>query len=549
MTDAEVLKEFDMIISVTEKTLNDQFMRLMEMDIIHPKLIIVQELNDSGGYTFKIYNSANEIPRAENGDPLYATIVVDIQPQVTISHNNKIITFILKFSAGEAWFWLGQYQRTKLLKYDTSGWQYAVAVNIDLTQLQKNSAWTKIIKVPDFIKDRLNELLADMYDVNYLFMDFQSSDLMNFIPGKTEAGLTKDNMDQLVLFMDFYMKQFSETGNPFILAYSIIQGDETKVPSDAAVPVSLKPTGTSYTMFTDAVNQDFSTLNFAMVTKGGHGSIMRSPDGFESNRISPKEGCDVKITYTAPCFSEALIIKPLYEKLCNEIFNKIQSYLTLGPNKTYNEAKEIIVTGYKFTIADWNIRSDIYRNIFEVNISNHEDEIHYDIKGTLFIYKGMTMDMGICEARASAEVWTEWSAKFIVMASKWYYRKPILIFRPSGKIDKCTPATDTNECAILWSRIQEGLDQFLAAFNFFDLNFLNTMLTEIFQNTPEAGDMYSVVSHMENSFNNAFILAAGGVVPIDRPVSDMSGNMSILLKCKPDGEVAATTQTENGVNF
>lgn len=542
MKNTDVFKDFDMVVSITEKTINDQLTHLLRMGTIHPELIITQELDDdTGEYKFKVYDSPDDIPRNAKGEPESATIEVEIHPQVTISGSGKIITFILKFLGGSVWFWKGQGPKARLVQYDAAGWQYAVAINMDLKQLQKDNL-AKDVKVPGFVEDQLNNFMSNMFDVNHLFMNFQSTDLMKFDPDKTDAGAAKDQgVEQLVIFMNFYLKWLTETGNPFILGYSITQNDQTAVPAEEKVPDSIKPTGTTYTMFHDNTYQHLSTLNFALVTKGGYGTIKSSVDNFESNWISPDDQCDAKMIYAASRFSEEFILKPLYERLRDQTYDKLKEGLTLGPKKGYNEAKQATATGYKYVISDWNISSDIYQNSFEVNISNHPTEIHYDVKGSMFVYKSQEKNM-ICTARAWAETRTEWTAKFIIRVAKDSDGQPTLKFEQSCTVDKYEPSNGKNTCADIWDGIGDILDFLGKIFSFLGLN-LTSLLDDIFKTqVPGLGNIAIALGNMNDSFNSAVMLPAGGVFFFKNPVADTPGNVALSLTYKTDSQVAVESK-------
>jgi len=542
MKNTDVFKDFDMVVSITEKTINDQLTHLLRMGTIHPELIITRKLNKkTRKYEFETLKSTDDIVLDEDGVPTSATIAVSIHPQISINSSGKIVTFILKFTEGYAWFWEGFGGEAEIVKYDATGWQYAVAINMDFKQLQKDNL-AKDIKVPGFVEDQLNKFMSNMFDVSHLFMNFQSTDLMKFDPDKTDAGAAKDQgVEQLVIFMNFYLKWLTETGNPFILGYSITQNDQTAVPDEEKVPDSIKPTGTTYTMFHDNTYQHLSTLNFALVTKGGYGTVKSSVDNFESNWISPDDQCDAKMIYAASRFSEEFILKPLYQRLRDQTYEKIKNDVTLGPQKEYNEAKQTTATGYKFVISDWNVDTDIYQNAFEVNISNHPTEIHYDVKGKLFVYKRKEKKMG-CTAAGWAEARTEWSAKFIIRVAKDSDGQPTLKFEQSCIIDKYEPKSGKNDCAAFWGGIGDILGFLTSIFSFLGVN-LSSMLEDIFKTqVPGLGNIAIALGNMDDSFNSAVMLPAGGVFFFKNPVADTPGNVALSLTYKTDSQVAVESK-------
>ncbi|QKJ30679.1 hypothetical protein HQ865_13250 [Mucilaginibacter mali] len=543
MKNTDVFNDFDMVVSITEKTINDQLTHLLRMGTIHPELIIIQTYDKkTKKYAFKVCKSTDEIPLNDEGGPVRPTISVDIQPQVTISSSGKIITFIIKFLDGNAWFWDQPGPDAELVKYDAKGWQYAIAINMALTQLPKDGSGN--IKAPDFVKNQLDKFTSNMFDISHLFMDFQATDLMSYDPIKTKTDSAGDfGKEQLVNFMKAYLTWLTETGNPYILGYSITQNDKTTVSKDEKVPDSLRPTGTTFTMFNDNKNPALSTLNFALVTKGGYGKIKKNPDIFDTNWISPQDQCDAKMIYAASRFSEEFVMKPLFNKLNDDTYNALKGSLTLGPKKSYQQARKATSTGYSFEIFNQDAVSDKYQNNLEVAITNHPAEIHYDVKGNIFVKKINTTNMGFCEAEASAQASTGWHANFIVKVAKDKDGNPALAFEQFVSIDSHNASTDKNGCAKFWSAIGDILDALLSVFKIFDLGSLTSIITNVFRtNIPGIGDINVALGNLDNSFNGAVMLPAGGVFFFKNPSADATGNVSLSLTYKTDSKVAATAR-------
>jgi hypothetical protein len=543
MNNTDVFKDFDMVVSITERSINDQLTHLLRMGTISPELVIVQELNEqTDEFEFKVLDSSDDIEFDGKGNPYSATIAVEIKPKISINDSGKTVTFMLEFTGGYAWFWKGTGPKAKLVKYDATGWQYAVAINMDFKQLKKDNLENNV-KVPDFVEEQLTQFMSNMFDVNHLFMNFQSADLMRFDPDKTNAGDAKDvGVEQLVTFMNFYLKWLTKTGNPFILGYSITQNDKTAVPDEAKVPDSIKPVGTTYTMYRDNLHPHLSTLNFTLVTKGGYKTIRRSPDNFDTNWITPEDQCDAKMIYAASRFSEEFILKPLFEKLRDETHDKLKGALTLVAKRSYDQAKKVLPQGYRFEVADQNLDTDIYKNSYDVEIINEPGATHYKVKGSIIVYKKKTKDMFFCEAEASARALTEWEATFTVMVEKDAQGQPTLAFKQKCEVKRFENTKDKNNCAKAWDAIGEILSTLSSVFDLVGLN-LSSLVNEIFKtNTPGIGDIRVALSNMDNSFNNAIMLPAGGVFFFKNPVADTAGNMAMSLTYKADSEVKVATQ-------
>ena len=134
------------------------------------------------------------------------------------------------------------------------------------------------------------------------------------------------------MFMNFYLKWLVSSGNPYILGYSLTTTDRTNYDPDQNVPDSLRPVGTTYTMYYDPKYPDLSNLNFVLATKGGHRSIAGTPGNFDTNWISPTDQCDAKMIYSHSCLIEQFFLQPFFDQLRTGVYAQIKDQIDIEGN-------------------------------------------------------------------------------------------------------------------------------------------------------------------------------------------------------------------------
>jgi hypothetical protein len=232
----------------------------------------------------------------------------------------------------------GEGPLAQLTSYDMRGWSYGIDVNMDLAAIAKEDIARKVA-VPPNVRDQLTQFTDNMFTVNSLFMDFESTDLLQFSPMHSTAGAAGDpGLDALALFMQFYLKSLVTSGNPYILGYSATTTPATKYPESQQVPSSLQPAGTTYTMYYDAANPNLSTLDFVLVTQGGKKTIPGTPGNFDSNWILPGEQVDGKIIYSHAVLIENLLLEPFFNEFRRRIYDNIHGRIDVGIGRSTTRA-------------------------------------------------------------------------------------------------------------------------------------------------------------------------------------------------------------------
>lgn len=536
MKNTEVFCDYDMVVCMTEKTINDQLLHLAKMGIIKSELILVQTIAKND-YVYEVLDSSADIPMEPDGTPTWSYIDGIYIPQVKISESGSNITFILNFQSGTAYFWDGEGRRANLVPYDMTGWTYGIVITLDLKAVEKDDIGKKI-KVPDLVKDQLYHFMSSMFSVNHLFMDFESVDLMRFDPAHTDSKGSGDiGLKQLASFMQFYLADLVKKGNPYILGYSLTTTDHTNYDPDQSVPDLLRPVGTTFSLYHDPNHPELSNLNFVLGTKGGHGSKLGTPGNFDTNWISPAEQCDAKMIYSHKVLAEALFLKPMFEQVRSGVYAQIKDNISVAEGNDYDAAKTTTSTGYNYGISNIAAGDDQYVNSMSASFSSDATTASIAINGHMSFYKEIHKDMGLCNAEADASGSLDWNTKLTFSAAKDAKGEPTL------KVDKTPMATPNhtqdshqNDCAKGFEVIGKILGKLLDALTgMLDKGLFSKLLAKVFDTPiPGIGDVGTAIGNVGNSVSTVVVLPAGQVFFFKNPSIDTEGNLALQLTYKSE---------------
>jgi hypothetical protein len=548
MKNTEVFNDYDMVVSVTEDTINAQLKQLVKMGTINPEFILIQEI-EGGEYRYQVADSISEVPVDSQGNPKLSYIDGQIMPQVQISQSGTDITFVLEFLGGSAYFWTGYGPAAQLTKYDMTGWSYGVDITLDLAAVEKDDIGQKIA-VPKNVEEQLKGFLDNMFSVSSLFMDFEATELVRFHPAHSGAGDSGDaGLQQLVLFMNFYLKDLQAQGNPYILGYALAPGANTQYPPREVVPDELAPVGTTYTMYHDPDHPGLSTLNFVLATKGGHGAVTGTPGTFDTNWINPTEQCDAKMIYSHGCLIEPFILRPFFEQLRQTVWTGVsEQFDELTAGNDYATGRSSTPGGLAFTISNVGYGDQRYVNTFNAKLTTTaapataagegpSSSAIVQLSGHLGFYKEVSTDMG-CTATAWASQSGDWDATIQVDSAKDAQGLPTLTIKHSAPTPSGSSSdTGKNDCAKGWEVIGEILDLILAGFTL-GLSLLagdGGPLDAVFDLTiPGLGNLGHLFDNLGSSVTPAVILPAGNEFFFKNPAIDAGANLSAELTYKAE---------------
>jgi hypothetical protein len=551
MKNTEIFNDYDMVVSVSERIINSEMLHLTKMGVIHPEFVLVQAV-EKHQYVYKVLDSADDIPRDNTGAPTCAYIDGQITPEITIDESGSNVTFVLYFRGGTACFWEGSGPLASLNTYDMTGWKYGITILLDLKQIEKDDIGKKI-KVPDLVDQQLNHFMDSMFSINHLFMDFESTDLLRFDPAHCDTKEAGDvGLEQLVTFMQFYLKNLVASGNPFILGYALTTDDATRYPENANVPDSLKPVGTTYSMYHDPNDQNLSNVNFVLATKGGHAAIAGTPGNFDSNWLVAAEQCDAKLIYSHTCLIEKFFLEPFFTTLQDNVFSGdptdpskkgISGNIDVNKGLTYAAGKEATDKGFKFTISNQGTGDDQYTNSYTVDITNDQDAATTTLAftGTIHLYKEQTKNVGFDTAKASATADVPWSGQIVLVTQKDKDGNPELATTKSFTVGQIQQSTYENKAAEAFQWIGKLLGSVLDALTgFMDGGFFGNLLADVFSvSVPGLGDVSVAIGNLGNSVSTVLMLPAGQVFYFRNPATDLEGNLAMLLTYKSENAAPA----------
>ncbi len=524
-----VFEKFDMVVSMTQKLINDQLTLLLRQGTIQPQLIVYQDYVD-GDFVYRMVDNENDIPE----DVAY--ISTTLHPQIKINRTDSTLLFMLNMPSGKFTYWYGNGRNAILKDVEINNWCYGFSVNMDLYAVAGDLEGQGLI-VPDLVQDQLTAFTDNMFSVNALFLDFQSTDLLTFDVRETSVGEAGDIVEeQLVSFMQYYFNWLIETGNPYILGYAIDQTSESVIPEGEEVPSTIKPIGTTYTMYKENSNPNKSNLNYCLVTEGGFGEITQSPIPFTSNWFSPDEEIEAKMIISRSNLIEELILEPLYNSLRDSVYDQISGDLSVSKGNTYSEGKTAIENGFSYTISNDDSGKDQYINTFDVSFENYDTGAKIKISnGYIYCYKKVTKDMGVCEAAATVESFVKWSGIIDIKATMGEDNAPrITISQSITTDDQGSSGPTKNDCAKGWEITGDIIGPLLFG-PLLDLLFFGDLLDDLL-GVSNSGihSLDDVFTNVSNSIGLTFILPAGQTFYFKTPAIDKDGNFYLQLTYKSD---------------
>jgi hypothetical protein len=544
MNNQDIFNDFDMVVAMTQKTINDQLVHLTRLGVINSELIITQTYDvTTKKENYKILASEDDLPKKQDGsvdeNKLDAYLQGTLKPQLSIHQSGTVAMLVLNFLDGAFGYYGGSIRNPIWNTVDMTGWVFGISVNMDLAGLAKADI-NSSIAVPSEVENQLTTFMDNMFTVNHLFMDFESTDLINFDPTITNVGSADDDVKkQFVFFMQEYLKAQKDGKNPYVLGYVMSATEQSNYASYGNnVPDSLRPVGTTYNFYKDSIDTDLSTLNFALVTKGGHKVVSSTPGNFDSNWIGANEQCDAKMIYSHQVLIEQFILMPVYHQIRDDMYNKIKDHLSVDIGNDYEHARYKTANGFQYQISNKNDGNDHYVNNYSVGITNVANDSRVDItfQGHLKFYKRNTKDMGICEA--VGEAWTnlDWGGTVSLNLTKDSKGIPNVSITKNFTTSNPDTGQDKNGCAEAWTIIGQILGTLLDAFSFgLDGMYFTNLFADVFGvKIDNVGDIGDVLGDMGATINTVLLLPAGNVFFIKNPMADPVANLYLELTYKSE---------------
>ena len=514
-----------MVLSLKQKTINQQFDNLVDVGIIKSTFGLQQIVGPDGKYTFELID---ELPKT----PQNSCFLGEIRPSVLIESTGQTIIFKLEFTSGTAWFWQGMGPAAQLQEYDMTGWVFSANVNLDLKELElKNNGAHQLLmpgnqpnqqlKIDVKALDQLNHFKEENYSINCLFTNFEDTTLWKFNPSLSSAGSSGDvGLEQFKNFMDFYVRnlQTINNGNPYVLGYF---PEAKKVKPNNDIPEILQASGVTYSCFKAAQEND-STLNYLLVTKGGKKTVPPGKFDFDTNWIT-KPNVHAKMIYSPSNIMTNLILEPFYNQFATKVHTEVAKIIGNAPvGNPYAQAVTPLENGFSYLISNWGHDHQVYQNTYTVAFDEKEDGLYLRFAGLLKMVVYEDVDFLFLEGSVTDTITATWSKNIKLYVDKNDKGQDVL-------------AVDTDEAAFInkaddrdfdgpagkltefFEKILDAIDGFL---DFLNLDFL-TFLTDIFHNIFEVKlnhlSLDSIGNSMGSSTEASIVLPAGDTFFIKSP--------------------------------
>lgn len=249
---------FDMVVGVTQETINYQFKQLWKKGIIHKTLAFSAQAQSTTGH---IKHSVSATLNANLDAP---TIEI-----LEGSDNRRKLLFHLKMSSGVL---------ASPESFDTplnfSNWEYVFTVDLDMQEIALEAVMNHTA-IPDEVKGHLREFSDDMFTIRHLFMDFQDADLATYDKERSQCPMPDDwgggdlakRTDDFTLVLlqaalQGHFHSLAGTDHPYILGYAV----ESKQAGGVNLLPTLDPTSSTFSTNYNSANQALSSLNFLVMT-------------------------------------------------------------------------------------------------------------------------------------------------------------------------------------------------------------------------------------------------------------------------------------------
>lgn len=251
------LQGFDMIVSITQETINYQLKELWKKGIVHKHLSFAAQAES----TVKHIKQAVSVGLEADLAP----------PTVEIldgSDNRRKLLFHLKMTSGS----LASDSFDSRLLF--ANWEYVFTVDLDMQEIA-HAAVQNHTAIPDEVKNHLAGFTEDMFTIRHLFMDFQDADLATYDKSRSHCPLPDDwgggdlaqkpgdfTLTLVQAALEGHFKALTGSANPYILGYAVA----SKQAGGVNLLPTLDPTAATFSTNYNSTNQTLSSLNFLVMT-------------------------------------------------------------------------------------------------------------------------------------------------------------------------------------------------------------------------------------------------------------------------------------------
>jgi hypothetical protein len=347
------LNGFDMVYAVTEQTINAQFKLLYAMEIL------------PGEWKATLQNGLYVID-AQLGCPSVSLNTGD-------SSSRKALMTIPLTTASFTYASIGLDANgnpvVEKATKDISGSKLKLKINVSLAEIA--ATYKDAAHIPQSVKDQLQNFDDSMFNLQHLFLNLEDADLLDSFEFDTN-GIVNTNQPELIRQVRSLLESFINTKkgseNPYILGYSVVN----KRPDP--VEPTWKPTGVTYSVYTDAAHLSRSSLNYLLETAGkpvpGSGAGIFNHNWVNSDEV---QGSFV--------FSQELILTKLIESLARVLHMPSSVFKNNNANEFFANAPNDIGGITVCTVTPIS-----NSNTIQVKFNNHYKKNMHDQAGSYIGY-------------------------------------------------------------------------------------------------------------------------------------------------------------------
>jgi len=372
-----MLAECDMVLGISENTINYQFEQLWKRKKIQREWNILIDSNevlinpDSKTFDDKIDNEQFDVAfKAKIEAP---TIKI-------LKNDSKVLNFFITFKSGTMYSWEGNGKNAKVKTSSMENWIYAFKVAIgNIEKDANNVSWiTDESKEYFFVISKFVGLPVELFSIESIFLDFENSNYSDYSTKDSKIDLSITELAYFQSLLSNAFKHIKNSDNPYILGYGLKLKKYENQEKALFQPTTLRHT----TTYDD--NPNLSSFNFLMMIDN-----KKFPDGqavgvlnktiikSESNEISGALALNNTVV-TEKLFLPLIeimeqTIVDIDKKFKSAKFNKNgNNSWVLNSSYTEREEKKRLESKYgqKYDWPGYNSKKSLEINF---SVSNHQD--------------------------------------------------------------------------------------------------------------------------------------------------------------------------------
>lgn len=260
-----ILGKCDMVLAISESTINYQFQHLYQRKIIRQNWNII--IFDDEKQKPKINQTDEDFKADIDKEEFALAFNAKINaPKISILKNErKVLNFAIQFSGGKMYNWIGHGRSSKLKETEMKDWQYTFKVQIGSIEKDTKNTGSWITEESKAHFEQICKdigLPQELFTMESLFLDFENANYADYNQSESRFPSSIIDLTDFQNLLSNYFKTLIKMDNPYILGYGIklkkIKGQEKAL---------FQPTALKYSTSYDD-NAALRAFNFLMMADG-----------------------------------------------------------------------------------------------------------------------------------------------------------------------------------------------------------------------------------------------------------------------------------------